>query len=181
MISKTFKKLAVGLSLTAAMMSVSAPALADKHFAPEDKAKVTISIDDGIRILDFSNSSRDCLEYFASGASKRSLLLVAESDAASWRNATLDAAKMLKSDGKSVAVVYGNDQDGLDTTATTIAWANGVKRSQASASLKDGFTYSGIVATSDKVVDYIHQVGSEVWDSYLKVPNKIPDLAYNNE
>jgi len=159
---------------TLALSSIfSTPAMADTDTAvcsPEDKAQVTQVKGQGARIMDFTNSSTACLEDFAGKVSNKYLTLVAKSNSQAWRDATVEAAKQLDGEGALVMVAYTNDEDGLNTTAETVAWANGVERDFAPVSINNGHTIDQIAAAPDKVINYIHEVGSDVWNTYLKVP-----------
>lgn len=170
MISKKFTPLAVGAALVLSSAFVT-PAMAGAECTAADKAQVTQIKGQGARIMDFTNSSVACLDDFASGASHKYLTLVAKSNSQAWRDATVTAAKKLGSEGALVMVAYANDEDGLNTTAETVAWANGVKRSQATISIGGGMNIDHIAHAPDKAVSYIHEKGSMVWDEYLKVPD----------
>lgn len=169
-LSNNFKNFAIGASMTAAMLGAAAPAMADNHCTAEDKAAIAPVKGHGMRVIDFSNTSESCLKYFAEGTSHKYLTLVAESNSKAFRDATVVAGKKLQSEGMDVQFVYGNDQDGLDTTAQTTIWANGVRRDSAPISIGGIFKIDHIDAAPQKVIDFIHEVGSEVWNTYLKVP-----------
>ncbi len=169
-LSNNFKNFAIGASMTAAMLGAAAPAMADNHCTADEKNLIAPVKDKGVKVLDFSKTSEGCLEYIVEGASNKYLTLVAESNSNAFRNATVTAAKQLQSAGMRVLVVYGNDKDGLDTTAQTTIWANGVRRDSAPMSIGGGFTMDHIDAAPQKVIDFIYEVGSETWNTYLKVP-----------
>ena len=176
-ISKTFKKMALGLALTTSMMGVAAPAMADNHCTAEE-IKLTKPVSGhGIRVFDFSKAPEHCIDDFAGGTSGTYLTLVAESNSSAFRNATIDAARQLQSEGMRVQVVFGNDMDGLNTTAQTMAWANGVKRRVAPISIGGGFDIDHIDAAPQKTIDFIYEVGLDTWNTFLKVP----EIAMNND
>ena len=177
-----FKKTAIGLSLSAAMMSVALPAMAGANdCAPEDKAKITRVEHPSLRVLDFTNSSQACLEEFGNKVSHKYLTLVAESNSKHWREATVEAARLLQEDGKRVVVAYSNDTDGLDYTADTKFWANGVERGSEPFEFDDGLSMDAIGAIrhapAQKVIAALLAEGTSVWNAYLRTT---PSLAMNN-
>lgn len=154
--------------LMIAMVMTATPAMAGEC-TPEDKAKVAHVPDLAVRVMDFSKSSVDCLEDFASKVSLRDMLLVAESNSQVWRNATVEVAKKLQDEGKLVAVVYANDTDGLDTTATTVYWANGVKRDLTPIEMHAPYIINHLVARPELMTSPMYEHASGVWDVYLAV------------
>ena len=168
-----FKKTAIGISLTAALMSSAMPAMAE-DCSPEDKAKITRVEHSSLRVLDFSKSSQACLEEFGNKVSRKYLTLVAESDSQNWREATVEAARQLHEEGKRVVVAYANDRDGLDYTANTTVWANGVERGFVPVRITDGLRIDHIGdiqhSPAQKAIAMMREEGSQVWDKYLKVP-----------
>ena len=152
------------------MLGAAAPAMADNHCSAEEKKLAQVVRGHGMRVIDFSKAPEHCLNDFAGKSSNKYLTLVAESNSKAFRDATVVAGKKLQSEGMDVQVVYGNDQDGLDTTAQTTIWANGVRRDSAPISVGGIFKIDHIDAAPEKVIDFIYEVGSETWNTYLKVP-----------
>jgi aconitase B len=169
MINKSFKNFAVGAALVLTT-AFAAPAMAGAECTAADKAKIIKSKVGEMRIGDFSKSSTDCLEHFANGLSRTDLVLVAESNSKAWRDLTVEAAKRLEDDGKQVHVFFTNDTDGLNTTANTAIWANGVERGFVPVKIGAPYIIDDIVAAPDKPISMMYKKGAEVWDRFLKVP-----------
>lgn len=182
MISKKFQTLALGATL-ALTTAFSTPALAGNNNAvcsPADKAKITISKDSGVKIVDFTKSSTACLEKYASKVSHTQLLLVADGDYKAWRDVNIEAAKQLRQEGKPTNVFFTGETDGKDNTADTIIWANGVKRDSSPLVLKKGYSVPMIVHAQDTYVDEVKTDAQFAWNKYLKRPEHTASLAYNN-
>lgn len=181
-VKELFKKTAIGLSLSAAMMSVALPAMAGANdCAPEDKAKITRVEHPSLRVLDFTKSSEACLKDFATKVSGKYLTLVSESDSNAWHEATVETARKLQDEGKLVAVAYANDTDGRDDTANTMLWANGVERGAVPLVFKNGWSMDHIgpveLPFAQKAIAMMYEEGVNVWNTYLKTT---PNLAMNN-
>ncbi|MBV1928400.1 MAG: hypothetical protein KUG81_02695 [Gammaproteobacteria bacterium] len=180
MISNKFTTLAVGAALV--LSSAFTPAMAGNNSAEctkADKAKIEISIDQGVKIADFTKSSTACLEYFAYKFSQTDLLLVADGDFQAWKNINVDVAKRLRGEGIPTNVFFTGATDGDDTTAMTIAWGNGVERRAAPVKINGGHVINEMAAAPDKAANFVHEVGSDVWNTYLKRPKQTANLAYN--
>jgi len=175
MISKKFGTLAAGAF--ALSMAFTAPAMAGNtaECTKADKAKITQSRDSGVRIVDFTKSSTACLEYFASGVSHKELLLVADGDFKAWKDINIDVAKKLRSEGIPTNVFFTGVTDGDDTTAMTVAWGNGVEREVAPMKINGGQTVHHMAYAPDKAVNLVHEVGTSVWNKYLKRPVAVSD------
>jgi len=180
MISKKFGTYAIG-AVMALSTAFSAPAMAGNtaECTKADKAKITIAKDSGVRIVDFTKSSTACLEKYASKVSGAELLLVADGDFKAWKDINIDVAKKLRSEGIPTNVFFTGATDGDDTTAMTVAWGNGVEREVAPMSIGGGHTINEMAVAPDKALSFIHEVGTSVWNTYLKRPEKIAALAYN--
>lgn len=174
MISKQFGKIAAGA--LALNMAFAVPAMAGAECLAADKAKITISKDEGVKIADFTKSSAACLQKYASGMSNTQLLLVADGDFKAWKDININVAKKLRSEGIPTNVFFTGATDGDDTTAETVAWGNGVSRRHATMSVGDDYNINEMAVAPDKALSYIHEVGYDVWNTYLK---RTPDLALN--
>ena len=138
---------------------------------PEDKAQIVPIKNLGVKTYDFTNSSRGCLEHYASGISKGRLVYVAESGSTAWKNATVEAAKIDEAEGIRTAVMFAPDRDGDPKTAETYVWAMGNELTMAPRVVKDGFTVDMIVAVDGgDSMNEIHDKGHAIYNKYLAVP-----------
>ncbi len=180
MISRKFGQIATAGAL-ALSVAFATPAMAGAECTAADKAQITQSKDSGVRIVDFTKSSTACLEYFAGKISHTNLLLVADGDYRAWRDINVDVAKRLRSEGIPTNVFFTGETDGDNTTAMTVAWGNGVERDFAPVSIGGGHTINEIAAAPDKAANFVHEVGTDVWNKYLKRPGQTADKKETTE
>ncbi len=108
-ISQTFKKLAVGATLTAAMLGAAAPAMAGKDFIKED----------------LRNEESRVVQLVGQDLSHERLTLVVHGGNKNLMMSAYRAAQRLDDEGYSVAFLLAPDRDGIEISASVEFFTDG--------------------------------------------------------
>ena len=128
-ISKNFKNLAIGASMTAMLAMSATPAFAGKDFYKKDfRDKQTMSVQ-----LFAQDLSHDHLTIVVHGGNKALMMLAYK------------AAQKLDDEGYSVAFLLAPDRDGIDRTSTIDFYTDGYTRYGAMLHDNDNDTDEGAI------------------------------------